>query len=409
MTSQKTVLMNGFTIITHENPNNYSTMLSYWVKAGGNHEKGFPYGIAHFTEHMLFKGTSVRTKDDINEQIDEIGGDFNAATWSDKTRYYTVVPYDQWKVGIDVLSDMMFYSTFPANEIETEKGVVCEEIKRSSDSPTDHGYRLLMDKMKERQPERQSVLGTMDSVKRITRDDLFRFTSTFYVPSNMVLVATGNIRHEELVAYVSQLIPASDQRVNAELPEIEETVLSGETMHVQREIAQAHLRWGVYAPTIRDDDRVVMNVIGTLLGGSMSSRLFKKIREERGLAYTASAGYTGNAQEGFLVGYVGTDVNHVEEVQSIILDELERLKQEPVGDKELHKVHQSIVGTLFRSLDKHEVINHYLAIENMYGVTFDPEKEARKVRQVRAEDIIRVANQYFGRDRILFVELSNRS
>ena len=408
MTRKKTVLSNGLTIITDHNEKAFSTMLTFWVKAGGNHETSFPFGIAHFLEHMMFKGTKKRTKDEINEHIDEIGGIFNASTWPDKTRYYTTVPFDRWKVGVDVLTDMMFSSLFPENEIETEKKVVFEEIKRSQDDPANLAYNILTGKLRERQPERQSVLGTPESVGSITRDDLLRFVDTYYIPSNMTFVATGNIQHDELVSYIEQLVPESDKKVNADLSDTIQSKLNGEVIHIKRDIAQAHLRWSLYGPKGTEDDAIVMSVIGTLLGGSMSSRLFKKIREERGLAYTASAGYSGNTHEGFLMGYVGTDPTNADEVMGIIIDELDRLKTEPVGDKELNKVKQSKIGRMFTSQDYKENINAALAIEEMFNLPFNPEQDADEIQNVTADDIMRVANTYFGKEKILFAEVSNR-
>lgn len=405
MNTIKSILPNGLTVITNHNENAVSTMLTFWAKAGGNNEKNYPYGIAHFLEHMMFKGTKNRNKHDIKEHIDEIGGLFNATTWSDKTRYYTVVPFDNWKIGVDVLTDMMFNSLFPEDEIEKEKKVVLEEIKRSQDDPSGYAFRQLITYLMKERPERQSVLGSSESVSSITRDDLVRFVNEFYQPSNMVFVATGNINHTELCHYLTQLCPTETKEVDSKVGRYLPINLNGHTISFEKDIKQTHLRFAVLGVDGHHEDVYTLDVIGTLLGGSMSSRLFNLIREERGLAYSVSTGYSTSDDIGYMSGYVGTDPTKVEEVKSIIVEQFDRLKTEKVPLKELEKVKKSMIGSYLISQDYKEAINTQLAVEHMYGLVVDPKTYAECVNRVTEEDIIRVANTYFGADKFLFVEV----
>mgnify|MGYP001033284281 CR=1 FL=1 len=402
---KKTTLKNGLTVITNHDGNAKATMLTYWVKVGGNNEKNYPYGIAHFTEHMLFKGTKNRTSEEINESIDGIGGNFNASTSAERTNYFTQVPFTGWEVATEVLSDMLFYSTFPIDEMEKEKKVVTEEIKRYEDDPGSQAYDLMMDELMKHYPERKNILGTRESVASITQEDLNRFVNEFYQPSNMVFVATGNINHEMLCEKLEALTPKNSKSVIYEVEPFVPYELGGKTVSLEKDIKQAHLRWMLFAPTGHDKDAHVFDLVGTLLGGSMSSRLFKIIREEKGLAYTANAGYAGGNSMGMLIGYVGTDVANLEDVKTTIIEQLERLKTEPVSEKELSKVKSLKSGRLLMAQDYKESINRDLAMKHLFELGEDVMEYTKKINAITAEDIMRVANTYFGEKKVLFAQI----
>jgi len=402
---KKTTLKNGLTVITKNNEGNVSSMLTYWVKAGGNHEKNYPYGIAHFLEHMMFKGTKNRSKEQIKEAIDEIGGVFNATTSAERTNYYTIVPYTEWKVGTEVLTDMMFSSVFPEDEIEKEKKVILEEIKRSEDDPSGYAYRAMIEHFMKDRPERQSVLGSPETVTSVTREDFVSFVDAFYQPSNMVFVATGNINHEELCSLLEEITPKSSKEVDAAIEHFVPFELGGETITLEKDTKQANLRWAIFGPDGHKKDAYVFEIIGTILGGSMSSRFFKTIREERGLAYSVNAGYIGNDDYGTLMGYVGTDPSKLEEVKEVITAELEKLKTELVSEKELNKVKNLEIGRFLVSQDSKQNINYNLAMQHLYGLGEEPKEYAKKIKSVTSEDIMRVANEYFGKEKFLFVEV----
>jgi predicted Zn-dependent peptidase len=405
MTHQKTVLSNGLTIISQHNEKSVSTLLNFWVKAGGHYEKGFPYGIAHFLEHMMFKGTKNRHRDEIIESIDEIGGRFNASTFVDKTHFYTTVPYDMWETGVTILADMIFHSTFPIEEMEKEKKVVLEEIKRSQDDPSGYASRLLLETLRSNHPERASVLGTPESVSSITRDDLLRFVATYYQPHNLVFVATGNIHHEALVTLLEQATPAKQGSTIFEQPLPFAARSVGGTVTIKRDIKQAHIRWGIPGPNALHEEFFTAEVISHVLGGGMSSRFFKKIREEKGLAYATSAGYLANADEGFMLGYAGVNHANITEVKMLIIDELESLKTQMVTDKELNRVKNANIGHFLISQDDKEQINLNLAVEHMMKISGDPYSYAKGIRAVTAEDINKYANKYFHPTKIQFVEV----
>jgi predicted Zn-dependent peptidase len=405
---EKTVLSNGLTVITDHNEKAVSTLLCYWVRAGGHHELGYPNGIAHYLEHMMFQGTTTRTKERLNELVEECGGRRNGSTYTDRTRYYMFTPFDEWRQGADILTDMMFRSTFPEQEMAKEKKVVIEEIKRAEDNPQGFGARELMRILSGMHPERASRLGTEASVSSITRDDLLRFHRQYYRPSNIVLVVTGHIDHEALVGYLESLaIPAvTGGPEPIELERLKPCPLDGRTFPIQRDIRQVQLHWGMYGPHDDSEDKYAGYIALHILGGGSASRLRKQIRGERGLAYEVGAGLSSRKCEGFVTGYVGTDPARNGEVRGIIIAELERLRTERVTEEELSRAKKSIAGRYLIAEDYQEAINGRLAWRHMYGEDADQHTFVDKIRAVEGADVQRFAEKYLDTSKMLFVEVS---
>ena len=403
---KESTLTNGLRVITYHNPHAVSTLQSYYVKAGGNNEEHYPYGTAHFLEHMLFKGSNTISKEEIVERIDEVGGQINASTSSEMTRYYTVTPFDAWKTGANILSDMIYHASFPEEELAKEKNVVIEEIKRAYDDPSGFAFRKLIEELRFKNPERASVLGTIDSVSSITREHLTSFVAEYYQPHNMVYVATGNIDHDGLVSYLESVSPLKEHQ-SLRLPRpFERYLFDGKEVKLHRETKQAHLRFGIFVSSVLDEELYTADVVANLLGGGMTSRFFKLIREELGLAYTAAAGAVLSSDEGFLTGYVGADPQNVEQIKSIIIQELEKLKTELVSPRELTRVQNALSGRYLISQDSHFNINSNLAQHALFNIDPDPIKYATGIKHVTPAHIQTFANKYFGIHKILFVEIS---
>lgn len=405
---EKTVLSNGLTVITEHNEKAVSTLICYWVKAGGHYEADYPYGIAHFLEHMMFKGTTTHSKERINELVEECGGRRGAGTYNDRTKYFIYTPYDEWRQGVDLLTDMVFHSTFPEEEIAKEKNVVIEEIKRAEDNPREHGGRELLRMLSGMHPERASRLGTEASVSSITRSDLLRFRNQFYQPSNIVLAVTGHIDHAALVQYLESLtIPeSSEEFAPTILEKLRLCPLDGRTIHIARDIRQTQLHWGMYGPDIQSEVRYAGYVALHVLGGGSASRLRKRIRGDRGLAYDVGASLSSRVSEGFIIGYVGTDPKHTDEVRNIVIAELNRLKVEPLQDDELFRAKKSITGRYLIAEDYPESINARLASKHMYQDVVDPEGFVDRIRAVTVDDVLHFAETYLNTDKMLFVQVN---
>ncbi|GAA4868863.1 pitrilysin family protein [Paenibacillus vulneris] len=403
---QKTTLANGLTIVSKHNEQAVSTLICYWVRAGGHYEKQYPYGIAHFLEHMLFKGTKGRTKEQITNDIENYGGRMNAATSVDRTRYYAHVPFDKWRQGVELLTDMVFHSEFPEEELQLEKKVVIEEIKRAHDNPRDHGSRTLLRMLRAMHPERAGNLGTEETLTAMTREDLIKYHRHYYKASNIVLVVTGNIEHDKLVEYISSLdIPASEPFTEP-LDKLQPYQLGGRVIHEARDIRQAHLHWGMYGPSSYEDDKYAGYVALHLLGGGHGSRLKRRIRGEMGLAYEVWAAISPMVSEGFITGYVGTDPLRLEDAKNVILEELERMHHERITDEELERAQNAIIGRHMISQDQTEAVNSRLASEQLYRIQTDPHYFAAQIRSVTPEDVMAFARSYLRKDQMLFVQVS---
>ncbi|MBE1446200.1 M16 family metallopeptidase [Paenibacillus sp. OAS669] len=403
---QKTTLANGLTIVSKHNEQAVSTLICYWVRAGGHYEKQYPYGIAHFLEHMLFKGTKGRTKEQITNDIENYGGRMNAATSVDRTRYYAHVPFDKWRQGVELLTDMVFHSEFPEEELQLEKKVVIEEIKRAHDNPRDHGSRTLLRMLRAMHPERAGNLGTEETLTAMTREDLIKYHRHYYKASNIVLVVTGNIEHDKLVEYIGSLdIPASEPFTEP-LDKLQPYQLGGRVIHEARDIRQAHLHWGMYGPSSYEDDKYAGYVALHLLGGGHGSRLKRRIRGEMGLAYEVWAAISPMVSEGFITGYVGTDPLRLEDAKNVILEELERMHHERISDEELERAQNAIIGRHMISQDQTEAVNSRLASEQLYRIQTDPHYFAAQIRSVTPEDVMAFARSYLRKDQMLFVQVS---
>jgi predicted Zn-dependent peptidase len=402
---QKTILDNGLTILSKKDANAISATISFFVKAGSYQEKNYPNGIAHFIEHMMFKGTNKRSSFDINDEIESVGGMMNAYTSYDVTKYYTKIPYDQWKVGLDILLDMLWNAQFPEEELQKERNVVLDEINMKNDNPSQQAFDILNQTLHKNYEERKSIIGTPESVSKVTRNDMIRFVDEFYQPNNVVFVATGNVEHEQIVDYIKNFKSTRNGVSNIKIDPFTFEGLTNETITIEKEINQANIAFAMNGPTVYDEDLPTLQIISRIMGGGMSSRLFKTIREERGLAYTVSMGISPNRDSGFIKGYVGTYKDKMEEVKTIIKEELNRLRYEEVTDKELNKAINYSKGTFMMGLEGNASQNEYIGRNFLLGLSADPNEDIEKIEKVTKEDIKRVANKYFEEDNYLFVQV----
>ena len=402
---KKTVLANGLEIISESIPTVESVTLSVFVGAGSYQESRYPKGIAHFLEHMMFKGTKKRNSHQINLEMDNIGGYANAYTDREVTKYYNKVSFDQWKVSTELLLDMVFNSTFPENELEKERQVILEEIKMYKDDPSSYAFDVMDEMLHPGHPERLSILGSPESVSSITRNDLISFMEEFYQPNNLKFVATGNINHEELVSYISSF-PFS-RNGNTEKKAYPPIVLNfdGSATNVERELQQANIVWATKGPSMKDEDATVMNVIINLLSGGMSSRLFKNIREDKGLAYEVQAGRNPSTDTGIVYGFIGTDEEKSEVAKQAVREELKLIASQPVSDEELAKGINYTIGTFRLKLESPDSINEYQGRAAMFGLNSVPKNYVDKVKCVTKERILEVASKYFDVENMIFVKV----
>jgi predicted Zn-dependent peptidase len=403
-------LENGLQILTENDDHAKTLTLSYVVKCGSYNEDKSNLGIAHFTEHMLFKGTTNRNSVEISEYVEKIGGILNAETSFQHTKYYCTVPAESWKTGIDIISDLVWNNLIPEEEFEREKQVVLEELKMYEDNASAKACELLNKKMFNSSVNRQLIGGTLESVKAITRDQMISFIDKNYTPKNIFVVATGNINHNELVEFIKNYMEDVELISNNDISVEEFTPgkSDGKDEVLSKDINQSHLCWGSFGPRPSDKDYVVGEVISTLLGGNASSRLYQIIREQQGLAYTVSMDCEPVFDLSILNGYVGLDKENIPNVKKVISEQFDILKKELVSEEELQKAKSYIRGTVLIAFERTSSKNRFICESILNNIDTDLDKYLKEIDNVISDDIKNFAVKYFNTDNIYFSEIISK-
>lgn len=314
-------LPNGMRVVTEHMPGLESASIGIWVTAGARHERRAQNGIAHFLEHMAFKGTKRRSALEIAEAIENVGGYINAYTSREVTAYYARVLKDDVALAFDVISDIVLNPVFDAAEIETERGVILQEIGQALDTPDDLVFDWLQELAYPDQPLGCSILGPAERVSNFNRDDLAGFVRAHYGPERLVLAAAGAVDHEEIMRLAEATFSSLERR--PETPLTPARFASGERCEVKA-LEQVHFTLGLEGPNYHDDEIFTAQVYANALGGGMSSRLFQEIREKRGLCYTIFAQAGAYSDSGMITLYAGTSGERIEELAGLAMDELKR-------------------------------------------------------------------------------------
>ncbi len=321
MTVQLHTLSNGFRVVTEHMPGLQSASIGVWVLAGGRHERVEQNGIAHFLEHMAFKGTKRRTALQIAEEIEDVGGYMNAYTSREVTAYYARVLQADVPLALDVIADIVLNPIFDEREIEVERGVILQEIGQALDTPDDIIFDWLQEKAYPDQPLGRTILGPAERVRAFTREDLSAFVAEQYGPGQMILAAAGAVDHDALVREAENLFGHLSPVVSP-TPD-EARFLGGETRTVKA-LEQAHFALALEGPNYGAKTLHTAQIYAGALGGGMSSRLFQEIREKRGLCYTIFAQAGAYADTGMMTIYAGTSEDQLAELALVTLDELKR-------------------------------------------------------------------------------------
>lgn len=360
-----TTLPNGVRIVTHRVESMYTVTTGIWVANGTRHESPQDNGVAHFIEHLLFKGTARRTARQISVEIDSMGGILNAFTGHEYVCYYAKVLATFLPRAADLLADIFLNSTFPADEIERERKVILQEIKMRDDAPEEFIHDRLHLNYWRGQMLGMPVLGSSETVGGLSRDAIIAHKHSRYRPQDVIIAAAGNIEHEQLVALMEPLFSSiSSSWQPAVLPSFPPK--NKETNLIQRDMEQTLICLG--APGLRygHPDRYVLFLLTTILGGGMSSRLFQEVREKKGLAYSVYSYLISHADCGALVVYAGTENAHCREVLDIALGEMARFLSEEVPQDELDAAREQIKGKTLMSLESSDSLMTRLAKNEIY-------------------------------------------
>ncbi len=347
MTVQLHTLSNGLRVVTEHMPGLQSAAIGIWVSAGGRHERAEQNGIAHFLEHMAFKGTARRSALQIAEEIEDVGGFINAYTSREVTAYYARVLKDDVPLAIDLISDIVLNPAFDPAEIEIERGVILQEIGQAADTPDDIIFDWLQEAAYPEQPLGRTILGPADRVKGFGRADFDGFVAEHYGPGQLILSAAGGVDHDQIVKLAEAAfghLPASDA-VKAEPGHF-----AGGERHEVKDLEQAHFTLALEAPGYRSEDIYTAQIFSTGLGGGMSSRLFQEIREKRGLCYTIYAQVGSFDDTGLLTIYAGTSREDLPDLIGLTVDELRR-SAEDFSAAELDRARAQMKAGLLMGLE----------------------------------------------------------
>jgi len=392
----KEILPNGITLLTEAMPHVRSVAVGVWLKRGSRHETPGQSGISHFIEHMVFKGTKNRSAEVIAAQVDSIGGHMDAFTAKEYASFHLKVLDEHLPLAVDILGDITMNPLFDPSEMTKEKKVIFEEINMVEDTPDDLVMELYTEAFWPRHPLGRPILGTKSSVARFRREELAGFFRSVYRPGNILVAAAGHLDHDA----TSRLV----RRHFGELPSGGRTSRDGGpprpaarvVTRSKKELEQVHLCLGTPAYRQAHDDRYGVYILNTVLGGSMSSRLFQNVREKRGLVYSISSGVSAYSDAGTLTIYAGTGLDSVDEVVRLSLEELRRMKGEALPEDELRRAKDHLKGSLMLSLENTGSRMSHIARQEIYfGRTFKLDEILAGIEAVRAEDVPRIASDLF--------------
>jgi predicted Zn-dependent peptidase len=390
---QRTDLPSGLTVVTEAMAGARSASFGCWVRVGARDEPEATAGASHFLEHLLFKGTRARSGREISESIESVGGELNAHTSHEHTAFYARVPAAAASVGLELLCDVVTSPAFDADDVESERQVILEELHLAEDEGDDRVLSLAHEALWGDHPLGREVLGSLESIDAMDRDAIVAFFEQHYHPANLVLVAAGAVDHDQVVAAGERFVerPAGP-RPERTAPELA-APLRTEAL-LRRPSEQAHLCIAWPALAAGDPDRYALGVANQILGGGLSSRLFQEIREERGLAYSVFSSVAAFSDAGSLVTYVGTGAERASEVRKLVLDITAGLVADGVTEREWEVALGYLEGSFLLGLEDSGSVmarlgNHVCARGRVTPV----EEQLARLRAVTPDDVARAARR----------------
>ena len=388
MSVQLTTLPNGFRIVTEHMPGLQSAAIGVWVLAGARNERADQNGIAHFLEHMAFKGTKRRSALEIAEAIEDVGGYINAYTSREVTAYYVRVLKDDVPLGLDVVADILRNPVFDRREIEVERGVILQEIGQAADTPDDIIFDWLQEEAYPDHPLGRTILGAEERVRGFARPDLEGFVDQYYRPGQMILSAAGAVDHDELVRMASDMF--GDMIPSSVIEPPLARFHGGEARHI-KDLEQAHFALAFESPNYADPDIYTTQIYASALGGSMSSRLFQEIREKRGLCYTIYAQAGAYADTGMMTIYAGTSADQLGDLAGITIDEMKRAADD-MSAPEVERARAQMKAGLLMGLESPSNRAERLArMLQIWGRVPELAEVVGRIDAVTLEDVRRIA------------------
>jgi predicted Zn-dependent peptidase len=400
---RKTTLDNGLRVITEEVPYFQSVSLGIWVRSGSRFETPVVNGICHFIEHMLFKGTPRRSAYAIAREIDGVGGVLNAFTSKELTSFYCKVMDEDLELALDLLTDIFLNASFPEDEIEREKQVICQEIHQLEDSPEELVHEILGNRFWRDDPLGQPILGTIPSIVSLDRDTVMSFKRDAYSPEETVICAAGKLEHDRFVEFIERVmgnVPRGSVRDAPDVPSLESS-----TVIVNRDLEQVHICLGARGPSAVEESRHAGFILNTILGGGMSSRLFQEVREKSALAYSVYSFLSSFSNTGLFGIYAGCDPARVEELLKILKQEMERLAT-TITEEDMQTAKNQIKGSVVLAMESSETrMNRLAKGEYYFGRNVSLDEIIEAIDSVTLSDLSSSAEETINSEPLALVAL----
>jgi predicted Zn-dependent peptidase len=402
-----TRLPNGITVVTEHMPGLRSVTAGIWVRRGSRHEAPELNGICHFIEHAVFKGTHRRSARDIAIESDRLGGNLDAFTTHEMTGFAIKVADQSLGRALDLLSDILANPKFDQSDLDREQKVILEEMKMVEDTPDELLGELFNAAYFPGHSLGRPIEGTEETVSSFDQNTLTSFHALEFSAANLVVAAAGNVEHQELVDLVANCFQGTATATN-HTQQQSPTPAAPILIEQKKELEQAHLVIATPWPDAKDADRYAASLLASVMGGGTSSRLWQTVREERGLAYSVGAGGSTFSDVGVFTIYAGTSPEHLDEVLDISLDEMRRVVSESVPEDELKLAKDQALSSILLSLESSSARVSALARQEIiHGRRISPQEVIEKMEAVTADDMQRVAQEYFHSEKIALGALGN--
>jgi predicted Zn-dependent peptidase len=392
---QTFVLKNGIRIV-HQEVSSPVSHFGVLLNTGSRDEEENEQGIAHFIEHVIFKGTKTRRAFHILNRIEDVGGELNAYTTKEETAVYATFLSEYYQRSVELISDILFNSVFPAKELEREKEVIFEEINSYKDSPSELIFDEFEEILFDGHPIARNILGIPEQIKTFNKDSILTFMDENYHTDQMVLSSVGNIPMSKFIRLAEKYFGHIPEKIRVK-KRSDDYRYCCETRVVQKDTFQAHCIIGNIAPNIYSPQRMQMVLLNNILGGqSMNSRLNMALRERNGMAYNVESNYTGYSDIGEFSIYFGTDKENLDQAKALVYKEIRKIQESPMGIVQLSRAKKQLIGQLAISTENREDLMLSLGKSILFFNQVDPlEAIFKKIESIGAKEIMEIANQVF--------------
>ncbi|OHA62987.1 MAG: hypothetical protein A2748_02805 [Candidatus Wildermuthbacteria bacterium RIFCSPHIGHO2_01_FULL_45_20] len=396
------ILSNGLRVIVIPQQSTQAATVLVLVGTGSKYETKRISGISHFLEHMFFKGTLKRpTQLEVAEELDRVGGSFNAFTSAEYTGYYAKVNASHTDLALDWVSDILLHSLLPAKEVRKERGVIVEEINLYYDNPGSRVEEIWPELLYGDQPAGWNIAGDKETVSRMTRKNLVKYMQSQYTAANTVLCVAGNVDAAKVFALAGKLFSSLPSTLPAKKATVADVQAKPEVLLEFRKIDQTHIAFGARGFSLFHPHREAQDVLAVVLGGMMSSRLFTQVREKHGLAYSISTNSETNTDTGWLMTTAGIKNEYVEKAIKVIIEEYKRVKRDLISVAELEKAKEHEIGRHILQMESSSAQAEFFGMQELLErKILTPEELYGKIRKVTAEEIRELARVLFCPDRM---------